>query len=93
MCPKNQSFICNLNKKALKNLNKSIGKNPDLITFTNQNDFEHQLKTLYTPLVSVDVERSFSKYKQLLTDRRTGFTQENIEKMLVIQFNSFLIDN
>ncbi len=93
MCPENQGFICNLNKNALEKLNKSIGENPDLITFTNQNDFEHKLKTLYAPLDSIDIERSFSKYKQLLTDRRTGFTQENIKKMLVIQFNSFLIDN
>jgi hypothetical protein len=93
LCPENKGFICNLNKNALEKLNKSIGKNPDLITITSQNDFEHKLKTLYAPLDSIDVERSFSKYKQLLTDRRTGFTQENIEKMLVIQFNSFLIDN
>jgi hypothetical protein len=71
--PEKQCFICNLNKNALQKLNKSIGKNPELITFINQNDFEHKLKTLYAPLVSIDVERSFSKYKRLLTDRRTGF--------------------
>ena len=76
---------------ALEKLNKSITKNPDLINFTKRKDFDYNLKTLYGPLVSVDADRFFSKYKALLTDRRTGFTEEYIEKMLVTQFNDFLI--
>ncbi|XP_003737959.1 uncharacterized protein LOC100902100 [Galendromus occidentalis] len=31
----------------------------------------------YAPMVSVDVERSFSRYKMLLSDRRQSFTPEN----------------
>jgi len=34
-------------------------------------------------LTSVDVERSFSIYKTVLTDRRTSYTPENIEMYLV----------
>jgi hypothetical protein len=41
----------------------------------------------YAPIVSVEVERSFSEYKALLSDRRMSFTSENIEKHLVVQHN------
>ena len=41
----------------------------------------------YAPLVSVDVERSFSDYKIILTDRRMSFTQSNLEKYVVVMFN------
>jgi len=37
----------------------------------------------FAPLTSCDVERSFSLYKTILTDRRTSFTPENIEMYLV----------
>lgn len=38
----------------------------------------------YAPVTSVDVERSFSAYKMLLTDKRCSFSTENLEKVLVI---------
>ncbi|KAH6935102.1 hypothetical protein HPB50_003418 [Hyalomma asiaticum] len=37
----------------------------------------------YAPLTSVDVERSFSAYKQILTERRHNFKPENLEMVLV----------
>ena len=37
----------------------------------------------FAPLTSCDVERSFSIYKTILTDRRTNFTPENLEMYLV----------
>ena len=40
------------------------------------------------PLVSVDVERSFSDYKILFTDRRHSFLEANIEQHLLVMFNS-----
>ncbi|KAF6211244.1 hypothetical protein GE061_014361 [Apolygus lucorum] len=43
----------------------------------------------YLPLVSVDVERSFSRMKQLLTDLRHSFKTENLEKHLIVQVNGF----
>jgi hypothetical protein len=46
---------------------------------------------LYAPLVSVDVERSFSEYKFVLSDRRQSFAQENLEKHLFIMHNSKLL--
>ena len=41
-------------------------------------------KFKYAPITSVDVERSFSAYKRMLTDRRHNLTTENLEKHLVI---------
>lgn len=41
----------------------------------------------YAPIVSVDVERSFSMYKTLLADNRRKFKFENLAKHLVIQCN------
>ncbi|KAH6946592.1 hypothetical protein HPB50_014148 [Hyalomma asiaticum] len=37
----------------------------------------------YAPLTSVDVERSFSAYKQILTERRHNFKPEKLEMVLV----------
>ncbi|XP_025204634.1 uncharacterized protein LOC112601309 [Melanaphis sacchari] len=43
----------------------------------------------YAPITSVDVERSFSMYKNILTDNRRAFKFENIRKYLTIQCNNF----
>ncbi|KAL4097204.1 hypothetical protein QTP88_022015 [Uroleucon formosanum] len=43
----------------------------------------------FAPVTSVDVERSFSRYKNVLANNRRSFTFENIRKILVIQCNSF----
>lgn len=42
----------------------------------------------YAPITSVDVERSFSTYKTILSDKRRSFKFENIRKHLIIQCNS-----
>jgi len=39
----------------------------------------------YAPANSVDVERSFSVYKNILSHRRRSFKLENTSKILVIQ--------
>ena len=36
----------------------------------------------YCPALSVDVERSFSLYKTVLTDRRHSLTEENLCKIM-----------
>ncbi len=55
--------------------------------------YDHKLKTKYAPLTSVDVERSFSVYKRILTDRRQNLTETNIEMYNVINYNQFLFKN
>lgn len=49
------------------------------------NDFVH---FKYAPTTSVDVERSFSSYKTLLSDNRRAFTFENLKHLIIIQCNN-----
>ena len=42
---------------------------------------------MYAPIVSVEVERSFSEYEALLSDKRLSFKAENVEKHLIVQHN------
>ncbi|XP_025191715.1 piwi-like protein Siwi [Melanaphis sacchari] len=44
----------------------------------------------YAPITFVDVERSFSAFKNLLTDNRQSFLFENIKRALVVQCNRTL---
>ncbi|KAE9542417.1 hypothetical protein AGLY_003278 [Aphis glycines] len=46
----------------------------------------------YAPITSVNVERSFSAYKTLLTNNRRSFKVENIKKHLIIQCNASIKD-
>ena len=48
------------------------------------NDFIH---FKYAPISSVDVERSFSVYKNMLADNRRSFVFENLSKSLVVNCN------
>lgn len=41
----------------------------------------------YAPVSSVEVERSFSVYKSILSDRRHQLTVDNLEKLLIINWN------
>lgn len=41
-------------------------------------------KLKYSPITSCDVERSFSAYKNVLSDRRQSFLMENVEKYLIV---------
>lgn len=38
----------------------------------------------FAPITSVDVERSFSTYKSILTEKRTSMTSENMEKYIIV---------
>ena len=41
----------------------------------------------FLPLTTVEVERSFSKYRDILSDKRRSLSTENLEKYLMIYFN------
>jgi hypothetical protein len=76
---------------ALKKLEESLNKNPNLISFTSEsNSSEFRFKTLFAPLTSSKVERSFSQYSNIFTLRRNRFKNINIEKYNIIKFNAFL---
>ena len=42
---------------------------------------------IWMPVASVDVERSFSQYKHILSDRRESLTEENTKRLLMLYFN------
>src|SRR5690606_8794753 len=69
---------------------QSKERNPDLIKFATEENPEKRLKTRFAPLVSVYVERSFSQYKHILTERRHNLLFDNIEIYNIVAFNSFL---
>lgn len=77
---------------AKEKFTASLGRNPDVLAFVTEKNPEIRLKSMFAPLVSVDVERSFSQYKMILSDRRQNLTFDNIQMMNVIMFNKFLFD-
>ena len=77
---------------SLEKLDKSLMKNPDLEKFTSKtNSLQFRVKISHSPLTSCEIERSFSLYKNILADKRYNLLEENIEKFLIMQFNSFVI--
>jgi Protein of unknown function (DUF 659) len=80
---KNTGFntICNISK-ILEGTELSITSLPDDLSFDDMAFMR------YAPITSVDVERSFSAFKNLLTDNRQSFLFENIKRALVVQCNS-----
>jgi hypothetical protein len=80
-----------LQGNCLVKLEKSLLKNPDLKKFTKEdNSYEFRCNIRFAPLVSVDVERSFSQYKDILSDKRQNMTKTTIEHLNIICFNDFL---
>lgn len=72
---KNQGFrILNSISKILSGSEQEdFDMNPDIMA-----------KFKYAPITSVDVERSFSAYKNILSDRRHNLTMEHLEQYLVV---------
>jgi hypothetical protein len=79
-----------LDGSAQHRFSSNLSRNPDVKSFATEADPEKRLKTRFAPLVSVDVERSFSLYKHILSDRRMKFSMQNIEMFNVIAYNKFL---
>lgn len=81
---------------------KVFERNPDLVilrqfyegTILDRNLFEKYNLLLphfnYAPVTSCDVERSFSIFKEILTSKRTSFTDEHLEQTLIINTNCTL---
>ena len=84
----------NLHGFALQKLKDSLAKNPDIQRVVTGDGLllEEKIFLKFSPLVSVDVERSFSAYKHFMSDRRLNFEFKNVEMCNVIQYNSFLFN-
>lgn len=77
---KNQDF------ETIKSINKVLTgqREEELPLGVQTNNLQFYKKCL---LASVDVERTFSRYKNLLRDNRKGFLYENLRKHVVINCN------
>ena len=89
----------NLQRYKLKNI---LEKNPgladlDKINQILQGDTTADVQEIepialssfkFAPITSVDVKRSFSKYKTLLSDQRYNFTECNFEMHLDANYNA-----
>ncbi|XP_060835176.1 uncharacterized protein LOC132918100 [Rhopalosiphum padi] len=93
---KKMENVLNKNKglKILQNISKIInGEKPD------ENNIPEDITTddishfKYAPVSSVEVERSFSTYKSILSDQRRSFLFENIRQHIIIQCNSDFVQN
>ena len=75
----------NKDLKKIKNIGRVLegDHNPDV------EEMDPQIVACfkYAPVTSVEVERSFSLFKHLLSDRSQGFKFESMKKMLVISYN------
>lgn len=85
---------------AKKKLHAVLGRNPDWEEIVKVNDVLQGLPAVdtsvndcavfkYVPIVSADVERSFSKLKKLLSRDRLSLSTTNIEKYIIVQYNKF----
>src|ERR1700722_15597404 len=86
--------------QIIKKLKDVIGKNPDLDKIMNANEIllgrepdeavhlnPNTIAALkFAPLTMVEVERSFSMHKYLLSDKRQSITPENLEMEIVCHF-------
>ena len=80
-----------LDKKYFDKFINILENNPDLLKFTSSsNDLNHMLCIKYAPLTSVDVERSFSIYNNILAANRQCLSLDSIKCMNNIKFNNFL---
>lgn len=56
-------------------------------TETDNYSVQETLAFKFAPITSVDVERSFSMYKNVLRSNRQSFLFENLSEMFIIYFN------
>lgn len=68
-------------------LDQCLKKNPDYEKFFEDEETMADNNYLYSPITSVDVERSFSQFKHVLTDQRTNLTEENFRKLAIIYYH------
>jgi hypothetical protein len=82
-----------LSGPPLEKLKDSLKKNPDLEKFTSErNTFDFKFRTPFAPLVSVDVEHSFSTTKSILSDK-LHMKVKTFKKYSVIRYYELFQNN
>lgn len=97
-----RSIEAPISKKLQQKIDAVVHRNPDfhILKQISANSFTDEgisqkysnLVSVYSfaPVTSCDVERSFSRFKDILTSKRNNFTEDNFEKYAVIQsFNAY----
>ena len=56
-------------------------------------DLEFSIISKFSPLVSIDAEKTFSIYKAMIVPNRENFTFANIKMIMILKANSFLFCN
>jgi hypothetical protein len=51
-------------------------------------NYRHITCFKYAPITLVDIEGSFSVFKNMLTDKRHNFTEDKLEMHMIIYFNN-----
>ena len=74
---------------AKEKLESSLQKNPDVEEFTTFVELPYQVNMKFAPLVSVDVDRSFSIYKDVLSPNRNRLIFKNVEILNVLMYIQF----
>lgn len=64
-----------------------LANNPSYVDIFGLKDLEDRRIFKYAPLVSVDVERSFSSIRLIDSDRRQHFTAEHLKQHAIAYFN------
>lgn len=68
--------------EAIKQINAYINGTGQILPQEISSDMAPYFK--FCPVTSVDVERSFSAYKLILSDKRHKFTVDNLEKIIIV---------
>ena len=76
----------NLSDYSLEKLEFSLSNNPDFKSIETENRREFD----FAPLTTIDVERSFSAFGNIVTDKRLSLSEENIEKYVFMHYNQFM---
>ena len=79
-----------LNGFSREKLESSLARNPDLLRVMEESDIVFRVRTKFAPLVSVDVERSFSIYRNILFSNTLNFTFPCVEMVCISSYNGFL---
>lgn len=86
----NAVFEKNTGYNTMQTISKILdGEDNDLNGLPDDMNINDITYFKYAHITSVEVERSFSIYKTLLSDNRRSFLFENIKKTLIVQCNKF----
>ena len=78
-----------LKDTELLKLERSLAKNPDIYN-VQKLSVDKRIMYIHAPLTTVDIERSFSLYRNILSDRRRNLTEEHIAMLNFIEYNTNL---